>query len=271
MKNDDVAHWLLRWRLTPDGAVIATPHSGSVLMPVLHAGTAAMLKIAAVEEEARGATLMDWYAGDGAARVLAHEGPALLLERIGARRSLATMAREGQDDDATRIICGVVAKLHAPRDRRAPDCLVPLATWFRQLEPAAARYGGILTRSAHAARELLDSPQDIVALHGDIHHGNILDAGARGWLAIDPKGLRGERGFDYANLFRNPDAQVALARGRLQRQVGIVAREAAIDPRRLLTWILAYAGLGAAWTLDSGGEDRPGLAIAEAAASELGR
>jgi hypothetical protein len=26
-----------------------------------------------------------------------------------------------------------------------------------------------------------------------------------GWLAIDPKGLVGERGFDFANIFTNPD------------------------------------------------------------------
>ena len=145
-----------------------------------------------------------------------------------------------------------------------------MPVWFRQLEPAAARYGGILTKSAAAARELLASPHEIVALHGDVHHGNILDGGDRGWLAIDPKGVLGERGFDYANLFRNPDAMIATAPRRLQRQARVVAEEGKLDPRRLLTWILAYAGLGAAWTMDSGGEDAAGLAIAAAAASELG-
>lgn len=34
----------------------------------------------------------------------------------------------------------------------------------------------------------------MVTLHGDLHHGNVLDFGASGWLAIDPKGLKGERG-----------------------------------------------------------------------------
>jgi streptomycin 6-kinase len=33
---------------------------------------------------------------------------------------------------------------------------------------------------------------------------DVPDFGARGWLAIDPKGLYGERGFDYANIFCNP-------------------------------------------------------------------
>jgi streptomycin 6-kinase len=116
---------------------------------------------------------------------------------------------------------------------------------------------------------LLAHPQNVVPLHGDVHHGNILDGGARGWLAIDPKGVLGERAFDYANLFRNPDAYFAGEPDRLRRRVDIVARAASLEPKRLLTWILAYAGLGAAWTMDSGGQDEAGLAIASLAAAEL--
>jgi streptomycin 6-kinase len=46
--------------------------------------------------------------------------------------------------------------------------------------------GGVLTKSATAARDLLAVPQNVAPLHGDIHHGNILDGDERGWLAIDP-------------------------------------------------------------------------------------
>jgi streptomycin 6-kinase len=213
--------------------------------------------------------MMDWYAGFGAAKVLAHDGPALLLERLAEQRDLSAMARSGKDDEATEIICSVVAKLHAPRARQPPESLVPMSVWFRPLDPAARCYGGILTKCATAARDLLAQPQGIIPLHGDIHHGNILDGGERGWLAIDPKGVLGERGFDYANLFRNPEALIAAETGRLQRRVEIVARSANLEPNRLLTWILAYAGLGVAWTLDSGGKDEAGLAIASIAAAEL--
>ena len=41
-------------------------------------------------------------------------------------------------------------------------------------------------------RALLALPQDVGVLHGDLHHGNVLDFGD-GWRAIDPKGLVGER------------------------------------------------------------------------------
>lgn len=263
--------WLERWRLTPDGPAFSTG-IGSRLMPVIANGEPAMLKLAAGEEERRGGALMEWFAGDGAARVLAREGDAILLERAMGGISLAAMAREGQDDAATAILCQVAADLHAPRDRPPPDTLVPLTRWFRQLEPAAAAHGGTFAKSAAAARALLAEPREVVVLHGDFHHGNVLDAGERGWIVIDPKGLIGERGFEFANIFHNPCAEVAKAPGRMSRLVGIIAQLADYEPSRLVRWILAYSGLSAAWSLDSG-EDahaKTALAIAEMAAAGLG-
>ena len=108
-------------------------------------------------------------------------------------------------------------------------------------------------------------------LHGDIHHGNILDFGPQGWLAIDPKHLIGERAFDFVNILRNPDAQVALAPGRFSRQVTVVADAAGLDRARLLKWTLAFTGLSAAWILGDGNQPELDLAVAELAAAELGR
>lgn len=271
MSEDVFQPWLSRWRLVPAGEAIRT-HS-SLLLPVQSDGVPAMLKIATAEEELTGAHLMAWYAGNGAARVLAHEGPGLLLERLVGQRSLIEMERSGEGDEATRIICEVVARLHAPRDRMPPQTLYPMAIWFRQLEPAASRLGGVLAKSAQAARDLLATPENAVPLHGDIHHGNILDGNERGWLAIDPKGVLGERAFDYANLFCHPVAEIAKDAGRLDRRIDIVAREANLDPKRLLTWILAYAGLKSVWTLhrEGNGQERRELRIAQMAAAALGR
>ncbi len=248
-----------RWRLTPDGDPFRT--SSSWLQPVRYRDVPAMLKVAFGFEERRGAALMVRWRGDGAARVFEHEGNALLLERATGTESLVEMARGGRDDDASRILCQVACPLHASRVGTFTE-LVPLARWFRALEPAASRYGGVLDRAAAAAQELLRDPREIVVLHGDIHHGNVLDFGTRGWLAIDPKGLVGERGFDFANIFCNPDFETAVAPGRVLRQSHVVAEAAGLEQARLLKWILAYAGLSAAWSIDDG--ERPALAIAVA-------
>lgn len=259
---------LYRWGLTPDGEPIVT--RSSRLLPVRRSGIAAMLKIPLHPEEKRGAALMSWWDGEGAAAVLALADEAILLERAEDDGSLAELARSGRDDEASCIICGVIAKLHA-RKANPPDGLLLLPQWFQALEPAASRHGGVLIKAAAAARDLLAAPQEVTVLHGDIHHGNILDFGLRGWLAIDPKGLVGERGFDYANVFCNPDRETATAPGRLARQATIVAEASGLERERLLKWVLAYAGLSAAWRLDDREAPHLPLAVAEAAAAELAR
>ncbi|KTC97602.1 aminoglycoside phosphotransferase family protein [Legionella erythra] len=257
------------WDLYPEGEPLLT--STSQLLPVRYKQQPAMLKIALIEEEQRGGELMVWWHGQGAARILAHEKNAFLMERAVGSKSLRDLVAQGQDNEASRIACGVVQQLHTARNPSVSlPTLIPLSTWFHSLEQAAAHTGGILIRSLAAARDLLSNSLDHVVLHGDIHHGNILDFDQRGWLAIDPKGLLGERGFDYANLFCNPDYQTVTTQGRLQKQVTIIAEAAQLERRRLLKWILAYAGLSAAWHLEDGSSPELALHVAEIASSTLG-
>ncbi len=257
-----------RWQLTVDGEPIVT-HS-SDLLPVLWDGKPAMLKISRDEAERAGGALMQWWDGVGAARVYAHDSGAVLLERAMGRRSLLAMAIDGADDAATRIMCSTVTKLHAPRKQPVPE-LIPLARWFRDLEPAARAHGGILVQCNRIAEIVLADNSDPVALHGDIHHSNVLDFEQRGWLAIDPKGLVGHRAYDYANIFANEDLPTVTAPGRLQKQLRIVATETGLKPKQLLQWIVAYSGLSAAWFLGDGSTElaESPLAIARIGMAEL--
>jgi streptomycin 6-kinase len=228
-----------------------------------------MLKICADEEERRGGALLAWYAGDGAAKVFEREAEAILLERVTGERTFARLASEGEDDVATSILCNTAISLHAPRPVPPPEGLVPLESWLESLRRVASDRAGVFATAERTSAALLRSPREIVTLHGDFHHGNVLDGGERGWLAIDPKGLSGERTFEYANLFRNPTAEIALTPGRLEKRLSLVSQRAKLEPQRLLRWVFAYAVLGAAWSLQDGQDPGPGLAIAERAAAEL--
>ncbi len=147
------------------------------------------------------------------------------------------MAEGGEDDEATRIICDAADRIHAASaavlDADDPPELVDLPTWFRHLFSEADRLGAFHRRGADVAAALLDDPRDPVVLHGDLHHGNVLDFGERGWLAIDPKGLLGEAAFDYCNLLCNPSHEHALEPGRLERQFGVVVAATGLEPARL--------------------------------------
>ncbi len=262
-----VKHYEQLWNLSGDGELIVT--RSSLLQPVKYRDTKCMLKIALGNEERRGNSLMNWYNGVGAAQILQHDESALLMERATGPNSLGEMAKNGRDDEATMIICSVISKLHTQKGTYPYD-LVPLDIWFKDLEPAAAKYGGVFDSCSKIANRLLSDAFDPVILHGDIHHGNILDFGLKGWLAIDPKGLFGERGFDYANLFCNPDIETATKPGRLAKQVKILSVASGLDSKRLLQWIAAWAGLSAAWAHDDGVSAEPAFTVAKMAVSELG-
>ena len=101
--------YLRAWNLIPDGAPLIT--RASCLLPVRQNGAAAMLKIADHDDERIGGSVMQWWNGEGAARVLARDGVAVLLERAEGPASLAEMSRTGRDDEACAILCTVAARL----------------------------------------------------------------------------------------------------------------------------------------------------------------
>ena len=255
------------WSLTGDGDIFL--EGNSLLQPVVFAGEPAMLKLPLKKEERTGFRLLDCWGGNAAVKVYRYTADALLMERATGDRSLKQMALAGREEEANRIICGVVKRLHANSCAMMAE-LVPLDDWFRSLVDAGDREGGFFARGRAVAEALLALPQSMVALHGDIHHDNILDGGSRGWLVIDPKGVAGERGFDYANIFCNPDISVAGSPQRVSSQVRLIAALAEIPERRLLQWIIAWAALMASWMLEDGEDPLLPLEVGQIAERELG-
>jgi streptomycin 6-kinase len=266
MAPPDFAPWLARWNLTPDGKAFSSPNAW--LLPVTCDSGPAILKISYEPEEIAGARTMQWWGGQGAARVWALDHEALLLERLTGSRDLTDMARGPEDDAATAAICDVLARLHVPRAAPRPNTLVPLEEWFSPLAPAAARIGGAYALAAQAAAELFATAEPPVVLHGDMHHGNVLDS-ERGWLVIDPKGLFGDRGYDHANLFCYP-WDCAEAPSRFGRRARIVSALANLALPRLISWVIAYTGVTAACALIDGKDPGRPLQILEIALAERG-
>ena len=262
MTAGQAARWLDRWRLLPDGPPIQT--ANATLFPVCRDGAALMLKLARTSEECLGFDLLQWWDGSGAVPVLARDGNALLMPRALGVRDLSGFARQGRDDQATEVLCDVANRLHSRRGD-APAGLIPLSVWAEALEPAAAAHGGILCDSLSQMRALLADPQQVMPLHGDLHHANVLDF-VDEWLAIDAKALIGERAFDFAVMFGNPDLDdpsrpVATRPGVSERRLSIVCERAGIQRQRLLRWLLAWSGLSAAWFLGDDPVDRDRLAV----------
>lgn len=244
-----------RWNIAA-ARLIADTFSSRVWKVTLGDGSTAVVKdlkpFDDVEDELRGAHLLAWRNGHGLVRLIDRDGNRMLIEYAGERH-LTDVLETGGDAAATEIASEVMQRLHAPGDRPAPSGLQPLAERHEALFAKAKqdRAAGIVSayiEAALCAQELLDSAHDIRPLHGDLHHENILE-GPRGWLAIDPKGVLGDTGFDAANLFYNPLERddLCLAPERIARMAGQLSRPMKQDPRRLLDHAFAYGCLSAAW------------------------
>jgi streptomycin 6-kinase len=263
MTASSTEQYLHLWNLEADGTQIETPSSW--LLPVRHGDGAAFLKVMkSASDEGNAAAFLRYVAGDGAVRLLAADDHALLLERATGPRSLKTMAISGEDVGAAEILAQTVAKLHAPRGPPLPDGLYPLRDWFSSLFAREAQHP-LLRRCAAIARALLGSEREVLPLHGDLHHDNVLDGGERGWLAVDPKGVIGERTYEVANLLGNPwpHGEIVHDADRLQRLAALYAARLGLDVRRVIAFAFAHAGLAASWHMDDGGDPAYRLKCAE--------
>ena len=246
--------YLHRWNAQVAGSPFATHTSD--LLPVTLTGTwadcPAMIKIARDLDEQIGGQVLQWWGGNGAAHVYAYDPNtgALLMERASGSRHLLRMALAGEDDAATRFICNTIRQLHSKRSSPPPAKLLSLTHFFKSLAPMAQKQGGLMAECASVARELLSEQREQVVLHGDAHHSNILDFNQRGWLAIDPKRVTGERYYDYVNVLCNPELKTCTDPERFRRQLALVVTVTGLDRQRLLKWVMAQAALSAAWFLE---------------------
>ncbi|MFF9487104.1 aminoglycoside phosphotransferase family protein [Streptomyces sp. NPDC014676] len=209
---DLTATFLDRWDLRVTG----TPMHGvsALVLPVIRTDdTHAVLKLQIRDHETDGEPIaLRLWNGDGAVRLLDHDEPTgtMLLERLDATRMLAH-----QEDvhEAVLVIAHLLAHLHttpAPEGMRHLRDIAPAmlertpAVLNRITDPAARR---LVADCAAAVREVTDEPGDRL-LHWDLHDENVLASDRAPWLAIDPKPLAGDPGFDLwpalANRF-DPD------------------------------------------------------------------
>jgi len=230
--------------------------ASSYLVPVTHDGSPAMLKVTSDPDERRGNHLMALWDGRGAAAVLEHDRDALLLERAVSGRNLADLVYAGLDDEATLNLCETAGLLHSA-SLLQQEKMRSLRSWFAELLEPPPNSAEWLKECAGQAHRLLSDPEEQFVLHGDLHHGNVLDFATRGWRAIDPKGLYGERAADFAALFLNPDLAdsqrpYAISPQRFEHRIRLVSSHAGIEPVRLLRWIHAWSGLSGIWFIKDG-------------------
>jgi streptomycin 6-kinase len=258
---------MIRWSLTKSTPVAETPRSWIFRVEQNGRNFAALkiLKPAVAEEEGRGARLLQWYGGDGAATVFDIHGDTIFMEWLDGK-TLGDAARAGHDEEATIALATVVSQLHRARPE-PPQDLVPLRQRFQALFdtdvrawPHTAR--DLYARASGIALKLFDKPAAQVPLHGDLHHDNILSSD-RGWLAIDPKGVIGDPAYEVANAFRNPHGAPTIAANprRIAQMADVLAARLGLNRKRILGYAAAHSGLSVCWDLAAGNPITTDLAV----------
>ena len=223
-------------------------------------GADLVLKAAFPDDEARRQiAALRAYDGQNACQLIAadEERCVLLLARIRPGNTLEAIARH-DDEAATRIGASVMRALWRPVSE--PSTFVGLETWFEAFSRYRARHGisgslpaALLTHAEALAESLITSTNEPALLHGDLHHGNILDAGEGRWLAIDPKGVLGDRGYEVGPFLLNP-LDLTLDAALLSRRLEVFAEMLAYDWDRLRDWGVAHATLSACWSIEDHGD-----------------
>ena len=218
-------------------------------------GTAAALKVYLrdMDTEASGIALMRHLRGRGAATIYDRSDTAVLLEWLDGP-SLGDLLRDGQIATADAQLLQV-AKTVLAHGADAPIHLDWLSNWFAALFDAhcgpdvPATMRATLRRATALAQDLLATSGPQSPLHGDLHHDNIKES-ARGFLAIDAKGVRGDRHYELANAFRNPLGAEAIYRSPaiIAQRARSWAQDFDTTPNKLLSWAAAHAALSLCWT-----------------------
>lgn len=257
--------YLKRWNLYNPRDLAVTPTSHVYLVSSEYGE--AVLKILSREgekSERNGALALQRYGGKGAVSLLRADEGAHLTAFVG-NRSLKDLVVAGEDESAARIICQVSEKLHSYSGDR-PLGLPSIKGNFEILlnQAKGEPIDSVFRSASRVASHLLDSESEPVLLHGDLHHENILYSEENGWLAIDPKGLIGERTYDFANAFYNPEGlfEVVESVRRIERLSAVFSDYFSIDQGRVLEFAFAYGALSAWWAMEDGLSPEPRLRVA---------
>ena len=212
-------------------------------------GTQVILKTCAFSDEfEHGLAALRLFNGRGIARLLESdkEQKVMLLERLQPGTMLASLVPE-QDEQATSILAGVMRQLWrpAPTEHTFPT-VEQLGQELTQLRSHyAGGYGPFLPHLVDEAMDLFAtlsaSASQNMLLHGDLQHHNVLRSG-EAWLAIDPKGVVGDPGYEVGALFYNPMPrilEVADLEQMLTRRVAQLSEELGIERARIRGWGLA--------------------------------
>ena len=252
--NDRILTCVRAWSVTIERTVASET---SVVVLGKREGRPVALKVVKhAGDEWRCGEVAALFGGRGVVQVYQHMPGAALFERLDPGEPLAALSLAGRDEEATEILAMLLGRM-SPKDP---------PPWCPTVDQWGSAFAPFLTSDdSRIPRDLVEPAQRIYAdlcatqrnpalLHGDLHHYNVLSDRARGWCAIDPKGVVGELEYELAAALRNPFdrpelyASLDVVERRLE-QFGMVL---GLDVSRARGWCFAQSVLSQIWEIGDG-------------------
>jgi streptomycin 6-kinase len=173
---------------------------------------------------------------------------ALLLERLTPGISLTSLYFE-KEKEACLLFAQTVKTLQNQKLEARPS-FTPIKNFLKDLKQEVGLPSNTLILEATSLFEdLLNSTDESVPLHGDLHGDNILQHGNR-WVAIDPKGYRGDLLYELAAFIRNPYQKLMQrpdAKQIMETRIQFLSDFFKVDSTRLKKWVFVQCVLGGIW------------------------
>ncbi len=236
---------------------------------VYKGGIEAVLKISLPEtrpEIFNEANFLQISNGEGAVKLLDFDKKhrAMLLEKLSPGKHLKEIFY-GDETQAVKVAVDVMRKLQCRLSANSE--FRRLEDWFKGFDRAKnTNFPHEYVRKAQEFFYQLNSSQNYL-IHGDLHHENILSATREPFLAIDPKGIVGDIGYDIG-VFLNNHLWWLASEPNLQEKLNDAVRQFSasftIEPEDLRKWAYAQMVLSAWWTFEENGKNwKSDLALAE--------
>lgn len=229
---------------------------------VLSDGRQAVLKIGYPKNKAsvfKEKKILDFFGGEGIVRALAFdkETNVLLIERLLPGENLKKICK-ADDRKANETAIEIMRKLW--REPPVSEEVITLDKWLKDFVEAENfnNAAQIFSKGRDFYRELLKSSNQKILLHGDLHHENILSAEREPFLAIDPKGIIGDIGYEISVFLCNPRTWILEhpdSKKILTDRIIQFSEAFEIEPKILYRWAYALSTLAAFWSLQDKSSD----------------
>lgn len=242
----------------------------SLLVHGKRAGTPVVLKVVKEgSDEWRCGEIAAKFGGRGVVQVYEHMPGAALLEKLDPGEPLAALTLAGRDDEATDILAMLLGRM-VPGDPPVgcPTVEQWAGAFVRHAGSGDERVPSSLVEPAQRIySDLCRTQRNPALLHGDLHHYNVLLDRARGWTAIDPKGVVGEIEYEIGAAIRNPVELPDLVTDcrTIERRLTRFCSALDLDAWRVMRWCYSQAVLSAIWGVEDGdavGPDNLALRLA---------